>query len=312
MSAATSTNDTLIASSVTSSEPLSRSREGARTPDRFAPRFFHPRDSQLVQKSLQSNRGVDYQNLTRPAGGLEDTYGPGFIDPRHTHKRAQLLIANTGILTVTTDAASFVVPPQRAAWIPAGVPHEVQCRSRVSVQAIYIDPAARLGLPKKCGVIEVSGLLRELAAEVIRLPIDADLKDRDQLVMDLILDEILAAPSIRLDVPMPQDPRLVRVCRSILGDPAHDDTLDDWAKTIGMGRRTFTRVFRKETHMSFADWRQHVRLMEAVSRLANGEPVLTVALDVGYNSPSAFTAMFRRVFGVAPRGYLKRGRREES
>ncbi len=69
-----------------------------------------------------------------------------------------------------------------------------------------------------------------------------------------------------------------------------------------MGRRTFTRMFRRETHMSFAAWRQHVRLMEALSRLATGEPVTAVAFDVGYNSPSAFTAMFRKAFGAAPTG----------
>ena len=72
-----------------------------------------------------------------------------------------------------------------------------------------------------------------------------------------------------------------------------------------MGRRTFTRAFRKDTGMSFAEWRQNVRLMEAVSLLSIGEPVTRVALDVGYNSPSAFTAMFRRTFGVAPSHYLQ-------
>jgi len=80
--------------------------------------------------------------------------------------------------------------------------------------------------------------------------------------------------------------------------------LDEWADIAGMGRRTFTRCFRKETGMSFATWRQNVRLIEALSRLALGETVTRVALDVGYNSPSAFAAMFRRAFGVPPSHYL--------
>jgi AraC-like DNA-binding protein len=42
-------------------------------------------------------------------------------------------------------------------------------------------------------------------------------------------------------------------------------------------------------------------LMEALVRLAQGQPVLRVALDLGYGSHSAFTAMFRRVMGVTQR-----------
>jgi AraC-like DNA-binding protein len=105
-------------------------------------------------------------------------------------------------------------------------------------------------------------------------------------------------------VPMPHNERLVRVCTAILRDPAQNDALDEWAESAGMGRRTFTRTFRRETGISFATWRQNVRLMEALSRLAVGQPVTTVALDVGYNSPSAFTAMFRRAFGSAPTQYI--------
>jgi AraC-like DNA-binding protein len=103
---------------------------------------------------------------------------------------------------------------------------------------------------------------------------------------------------------MPRDPRLVKVCTAILRDPGQNEPLDGWADIAGMGRRTFTRIFRRETGVSFATWRQNVRLMEALSRLAVGQPVTTVAFDVGYNSPSAFTAMFRRAFGSAPTQYL--------
>lgn len=251
-------------------------------------------------------RASDSSARIQSVVGLADEYGPCFLDPRHSHEHAQLLFAHTGVITVTTDTASFVVPPQRAVWIPAGTTHEVQCRERVSVHVMYIDSNTHPGLPQTCRVLEISGLLRELILEITRVVADTSDNERDSLVVKLVLHEISMASSLHLQVPMPQDPRLTRVCRSILGNPAHDDTLDDWARLIGMGRRTFTRMFRRETCMSFADWRQHVRLMEALSRLATGESVLAVALDVGYNSPSAFTAMFRRTFGIAPRQYLKR------
>lgn len=252
----------------------------------------------------RSTRGIDYQDVPRPVAGLSDEYPPGFVDPRHSHKRAQLVYAITGVKSVTTDHASFVVPPQRAVWVPGGVAHEVHCRGHVSSRTLYIDPRARSDLPKTCRVLEVSDLLSELILEAVRMPVEYDVEGRDGHLITLILDEIAAAPSIPLHVPMPQDHRLMRICRAILDDPAHRDTLDDWARIAGMGRRTFTRMFRHETQMTFAAWRQHVRLMEALSRLAIGEAVTAVALDVGYKSPSAFTVMFRKAFGAAPTRYM--------
>lgn len=255
-------------------------------------------------ETARSTRGIDYQDIPRPIAGLADEYAPGFVDPFHSHKRAQLLYASAGVTSVTTHQASFVVPPQRAVWIPSGVAHEVHCRGHVSVRTLYVDPQARDDLPTTCQVLEISNLLRELILEAVMLPVEYETAGRDGRVMELIFDEIMSAPVIALHVPMPQNPRLLRICRLILDNPAHTDTLDDWARVAGMGRRTFTRMFMRETQTTFAAWRQHVRLMEALSRLAGGHPVTTVALDVGYNSPSAFTAMFRRAFGVAPSKYL--------
>ena len=159
-------------------------------------------------------------------------------------------------------------------------------------------------LPEKCRVIEVSDLLRALIVEATRLPIEYEVDGRDGRVMRLILDDIMSSQAAPLHVPMPRHARLVPICVAILQDPAQDDVLDDWAEQARMGRRTFTRTFRRETGMSFAAWRQDVRLLEALSRLATGETVTRVALDVGYSSPSAFAAMFRRAFGVPPTHYL--------
>lgn len=262
-----------------------------------------------VRRGSLSNAGrstcsIDYQDVPRQVAVLIDEYASGFVDPRHTHKRAQLLYATTGVLSVTTDRENFVVPSRRAVWVPAGVPHQVACRGRVSLCTLYIDTRAGTGLPGMCQALDVSDLLRELIVASINFPIEYDLDGREGRIMALILDEIAAAPRIPLQVPMPQDTRLLRICRAILDDPAHADTLGDWARVAGMGRRTVTRMFRRETRTTFAAWRQHVRLMEALSRLADGEPVTKVAFEVGYSSPSAFAAMFRRTFGSTPTRYI--------
>ncbi len=252
----------------------------------------------------RSTRGADYQDVPRPVAALADEYPPNSYDPPHSHKRGQLVYAISGVLVCTTREATFVVPPQRALWVPAGVVHEARTRGHVSLRTLYLDDSVGAALPRHCMTIEVSTLLRELIVEATRIPVEYDVDSRDGRVMALIVDEILGAHRTPLHVPMPQHPQLVRICHAILKDPAQNDVLDDWAVAAGMSRRTFTRVFRHETGVTFATWRQNVRLIEAMSRLSTGQSVTAVAFDVGYSSPSAFTAMFRRAFGVPPTQYF--------
>lgn len=251
-------------------------------------------------------RFEDSENPLRPVIGLEDEYPAGFTDLSHSHRRAQLLYASSGVMSVIVDAASFVIPPQRAVWIPAGQFHEVSCRGHVSLRTIYFDDSVHDLGEGSCRVIEVSDFLKALILEVAHFGSDYDMEGREGRIIRLLVEEIEAMPDAPYHAPMPTDYRLLRVCRAILQDPADQRDLDGWADMAGMGRRTFTRLFKEETGMGLAVWRQQVRLMEALSLLASGRPVTTVAFDVGYESPSAFTAMFHRAFGVPPSQYRLR------
>ncbi len=101
-----------------------------------------------------------------------------------------------------------------------------------------------------------------------------------------------------------RDKRLAAICAGIREDPALDRTLEEWAAQAGASSRTLARLFHRETGMSFGAWRQQARLLEALGRLALGQKVTTVALDLGYASPSAFTSMFRRALGQVPTRYF--------
>jgi AraC-like DNA-binding protein len=250
-------------------------------------------------------RTSDIDLSARPVCGLTDEYPAGFVDPLHAHDRIQVLYACSGVMSVVTPQVSFVIPPQRAVWLPAGVPHEVSCRGSVSLRTLYIDPALSEG-PDDCRVVEVSDFLRALILEVVSFGPDYELGGRAGRIVQLLLDEIRGMPNAPYQAPMPEDPRLVRVCQAILADPSDGRDVDHWASVAGMGRRTFTRAFKRETGMGLGVWRQQVRLMEALSMIASGRPVTTVAFDVGYDSPSAFTAMFRRAYGVPPSAYATR------
>jgi mannose-6-phosphate isomerase-like protein (cupin superfamily) len=188
-------------------------------------------------------RSADYVSTPRPVVALQDEYPAGFVDPMHSHQRTQLLYASSGVMSVITDETSFVLPPQRAVWLPAGLVHEVSCRGPVSLRTLYIDaPVAQSG---RCRVIEVSDFLKALILEVVGFKAEYDVGGREGRIVALLLDEIEQMPNAPYQARMPREPRLARVCRAILANPADPRDLDDWARIAGMGRRTFTRSFKQ-------------------------------------------------------------------
>ena len=76
-----------------------------------------------------------------------------------------------------------------------------------------------------------------------------------------------------------------------------------------MSIRTFSRFFHTQTALGFAAWRQRACVVLALSRLAAGDAVTSIALDFGYDSPAAFSTMFRRLLGTPPSSYLHTGGR---
>lgn len=227
---------------------------------------------------------------------------------RHQHWRAQFLYAVSGVLAVATDLGRWIVPPDRAVWIPPGVSHEVTMLSPAHLLSLYAAPAHIQALPRACRVVGVSVLLAELIREAVDAP-DRYLRgSRTDLVLSLLLDEILRAPQLPLNVPFPGDMRMAERCRAYLLHPTPHSTIDDWCSDLAMSRRSFTRRFRAETGMSFAAWCRQASLFAALPRLAAGDAITTIAFDLGYESASAFATMFRRTIGVAPSRYFDAAR----
>jgi AraC-like DNA-binding protein len=229
----------------------------------------------------------------------------GFKDSLHSHDSGQLLYAPSGVMSVIAEMTSLVLPPCRAIWLPAGTRHELYCRGRVSLRTIYIHPDLGALMPNCC-VIEVTDFLKALILEVVEFGGDVNAGARERAIIDMLLREIPRMTQVPFRVPMPVNPRIVQVCTALLKDPSAREGIDDWAFATGMSRRTFTRAFRSETGMSVTAWRQQVRLMEALALLGMGRSVTNVAFDVGYESTSAFCAMFAKTFGTSPRRFLEK------
>ena len=119
---------------------------------------------------MRNTRVTHYEDTPRDVVVTGNDYPPHYVLPRHAHKRGQLLYAATGVVTVITDEGSWVVPPRRALWIPAGVAHEVRMSGTVSTRSAYVRDEASTPLSAHCRVIGVSLLLHALLLEAVDLP----------------------------------------------------------------------------------------------------------------------------------------------
>jgi len=223
----------------------------------------------------------------------------------HAHAHAQIVYASAGVMVVTTAEGEWVTPSHRAVWVPGGVPHRVRMSGPVAMRTVYLRPDLRDDLPRHCAVLQVSALMRELILRLVdpRLP---TLPEADAPIVALLLDELAAAPQAPLSLPLPHDTRLHRVTEALLADPADARTLRDWARTAAASEKTLARLFQRETGLSFGAWRQQLRLIRALEALAGGATVTETALALGYDSPSAFVAMFRRAMGTTPGRFFDR------
>lgn len=237
---------------------------------------------------------------------LPTAYRDGHRIPVHRHSRSQLLHAANGVVMVQTEAGRWMVPPDHAMWIPAGIDHSVEIMGDVAMHSIYAAPDALDGAPGALRVVEITDFVRALIIEVSE-EAGRDIGSRRfALLSALLLHEIPQLRELPLALPFPTEARLAALCKGFVRSPSSRATIEDWADRLGMSRRSFTRAFQRQTGLSLSTWRQQACLFAALPRLAEGQPVTRVALDLGYDSVPAFTTMFRRMTGVAPRRYLQK------
>ncbi|MEI2414596.1 helix-turn-helix transcriptional regulator [Orrella sp. JC864] len=245
-----------------------------------------------------------FDAVARPVVAVARDYPPDHQLDWHSHRRAQLLYGATGLMQVDTAQGSWTVPPQRAVWIPAGTAHAVRMLG-VRTRSLYIEPQACAAMAPRCRVVAVTPLVRELLLAAVDLPAEYDQAGRDGLLMALLLAELAGLPDLPLHLPLPAHAGLRRLCRDFLAAPTLAQTPEQWAGALNVSLRTFARLFRKETGLGFQAWRQRACVLGALPRLAAGQPVTAIALDMGYDSPGAFGAMFRRLLGASPARYAR-------
>lgn len=205
-------------------------------------------------------------------------------------------------MTVHAERSSWMIPPGKAVFIPAGRSHSIRMWGDVAMRSLAF-PVAVAGsalATEECRVLSVTPLLRELILRIVSISALDSRVSIHQRLLAVLLDEMSVAPVAPLVLPLPLDSRALAVAQHVLACPAGGDGLDRLSHRYGASRRTLERLFRQETGMSFGLWRQKVRMLDSVRLLSEGKSVTDAALDTGYTSVSAFIAAFKNTFGCTP------------
>lgn len=244
----------------------------------------------------------DLSDSAVPVQPLARTYPRGLYIEPHQHEWGQLLYAVSGVMWVDTPNEALAVPPQRAVWLPPGVPHGIRVVSDLQMRNLYLPQATASTLDSTVQVLEVGRLLREL---IITLVEQTDEQPAySEALLSLTLLELQRARRTVMKVPMPDTPdrRLLNLCQSVMANPTLDIAFEQHAENAGASVRTLARLFQGELGMGFAQWRRQVQLATSAAELIQGVSVSQIARSMGY-SPSSFSDMFRRELGVSPSLY---------
>lgn len=228
----------------------------------------------------------------------------GFETGFHRHRKAQCLMAVSGVLTCEIEGGICIVPPQAALWIPPGVEHSITFAGKIEGYNAFVEPTAARNLPSTCCTICVSPLLRELLIRTAQHQLAIADGGMESRVASLLLEEIGLSELGQLHLPMPKDKRLRKIFQSLMSNPVDRGTMASWARRCAMSVRTLARLIVAETGMSFGRWRQQLNIIQAVEWMAKGTLVQQVAHDLGYESVGSFVTMFRKVMGTSPGRYM--------
>jgi AraC-like DNA-binding protein len=231
---------------------------------------------------------------------LAATYFDGFHIEPHRHGWAQLIYAVSGVMSVRAGGTLWIVPLARAVWVPAGAEHEIRALGDFAMRTVYFTPALAEPLPQKCCALQASPLLRELVLAIVKVQLIDEGDAAGMRLGAVAIDCIAAARTLPLHLPLPRDPRAVRIAERLRADPSCGPELPRLARDAGASARTVQRLFLAETGLRFSEWRQRLRLLHGASLLGAGSSVTEAGLEAGYAGTSAFSAAFRKHFGFTP------------
>ncbi|XVV08784.1 helix-turn-helix domain-containing protein [Actinoplanes sp. CA-131856] len=214
----------------------------------------------------------------------------------HAHPMHELVWVRGGTLTSRVGKRVFTVPPGFALWLPAGVTHGGRLTAGAEFHDAFFAPDRTPVAFSAPTPITMSPLLESLLVRLARADLGAEARARTEAVVF----DVLEPAERHFALELPGDSRIDPIAEALLADPADGRGLQEWADQLGISDRTITRAFREATGLSFAQWRQSLRVHQALALLSGGAEVRDVSERLGYSQPSTFIAAFRRVMRVTP------------
>jgi len=230
-------------------------------------------------------------------------FSPGHVIERHSHSWSQLLYASEGVIAVESQVACWVVPTNRAIWIPAGKEHSVKMHGRVYLKTVYFESEPGSQIELNCAAYEISPLLRELIVFACGKGIIHGDSEEHRNLIEFLTFQVKKLRPLPLTIPMPQDERARCLALQVIDVPGSEKSLRELCDGCGASLRTMQRIFSEELGMPLSRWRNLVRMVHAIKLLASGKTITQIALDLGFESVSAFIFSFRQYFGLSPGRY---------
>lgn len=244
-------------------------------------------------------------NAARPVSSLCTHIYNGRCAEAHAHPRAQIIYAVQGIMKVITPDCVWMVTPLQAIWVPGMVQHEVCFLDHVEVRNLFLDPSVTSELPDTCFAFDVNTFFKELVLRIMQFDTTRQLTQPEKRILQVLLDEISVLQPATLNLPMGKDSRLNSVTETLIQNIGQELSLEEASAMACVSTRTLSRLFVTETGMTYRDWCIKLKLLEAIRRLNAGDAIAAIAYDLGYESTSAFTYMFRRSLGKPPGAFMK-------
>lgn len=224
----------------------------------------------------------------------------------HSHPQGQFGFTLRGTMMLSGDTGWWLAPPGQGVWVPPDLVHGARYSESSEMIQLLLDPTLTQSLPGKGMTCSVSGVIRELALELLRMEGSTGGQALAAPAAEIIVQQIAqAGGEAQFFVPAGHDRRLAKVTDFLRQNAGSDASLDELALLAGASARTLARLFTRETGMTFGQWREHLRIVVAIDRLARGFSITETALDLGYQSASGFTTMFSRAVGVSPGRYVR-------
>ncbi|WP_152223817.1 helix-turn-helix domain-containing protein [Pseudomonas sp. SCB32] len=232
-----------------------------------------------------------------------DEFDAGTHSPSHRHAWGQLNYASHGVMELEVDGQRFLSPPQYAVWVPPGREHSCYNRQAIVYRSLYVSAELSRKLPVSPCTLAISDILKAILSDFAERQVNVPQSDADRRLADVVIDQLQAAQPHDDYLPYANGGALGEVLAALQAAPGDNHTLAQWAERVHSTERTLARACRRELGMSFGEWRQRLRFLAAIEALTSGEGVQQIAFNLGYSSPSAFIAMFRRLSGTTPEQY---------